>query len=45
MHKGLARCKDCGLDSIEAEECLRAAIRQVLFYLEHCEERQEDLGL
>ena len=45
MTKGLKRCKNCGLDSIEAEMALRAAFRRILFYLEHCEERQEDLGL
>ena len=45
MAKGLKRCKDGGLDTIEAEMALRAAFNQMVFYLENCEERQEDLGL
>ena len=44
MSKGLKRCKDNGLNSIEAEMALRAAFKRIVYYLENCKERAEDLA-
>ena len=44
MTQTLKKCQRSGLDTIEAELCLREAFKQVVFYLENCEERKQEMG-
>ena len=44
MTKTLKKCQRSGLDTIEAELCLREAFKQTVFYLENCEERKQEMG-